>query len=151
MTKRYQREQALLLSIIHGYGMPIVRNQLGKSSQTGRPEPSSWLGQQRKNVSLLILTRNVSTNAWHAAVTDTKTVTTDFIVVGLGHSSDYFDAYASSSSYPPSSFRCLAYPHYIATSISSPFREKLTIVSMCILYTLRKYYALHRSQSPHEP
>ncbi|KAI0085421.1 HOOK-domain-containing protein [Irpex rosettiformis] len=49
MTKRYQREQALMMSIIHGYGMSLVRNQLGK--QSSRPNPSSWLGQQRKSVS----------------------------------------------------------------------------------------------------
>ena len=49
MTKRYQREQALMLSIIHGHGMDVVRGHLGKQQQ-GRPGPTSWLGQQRKNV-----------------------------------------------------------------------------------------------------
>ncbi|KAI0340691.1 HOOK-domain-containing protein [Trametopsis cervina] len=52
MTKRYQREQALMLSIIHAHGMSIARGQLGKPGQTvnGRPEPASWLGTQRKNL-----------------------------------------------------------------------------------------------------
>lgn len=52
MTKRYQREQALILSIIHGYGMDVTRGHLGKPQQ-GRPGPTSWLAQQRKNVGTL--------------------------------------------------------------------------------------------------
>ncbi len=51
MTKRYQREQALMLSIIHGYGMDNARNHLGKQPQQNRPAATSWLGQQRANVS----------------------------------------------------------------------------------------------------
>lgn len=58
MTKRYQREQALMLSIIHGYGMSIARNQLGSQTQTTRPEPTSWLGQQRRNVRNVARTRS---------------------------------------------------------------------------------------------
>lgn len=52
MAKRYQREQALMLSIIHGYGMDIARNHLGKQMQQSRAVPTSWLGQQRRNVSM---------------------------------------------------------------------------------------------------
>ena len=50
MAKRYQREQALMLSIIHGYGMDVARNHLGRQAQQNRSAPTSWLGQQRKNV-----------------------------------------------------------------------------------------------------
>ncbi|KAJ3545756.1 hypothetical protein NM688_g5588 [Phlebia brevispora] len=50
MAKRYQREQALMLSIIHGYGMDVTRNHLVKSTQQSRPAPTSWLGQQRRNL-----------------------------------------------------------------------------------------------------
>lgn len=48
MTKRYQREQALMLSIIHNHGMDVMRNHLAKQQQ--RPGPTSWLGQQRRNL-----------------------------------------------------------------------------------------------------
>ncbi|EKM55760.1 uncharacterized protein PHACADRAFT_94105 [Phanerochaete carnosa HHB-10118-sp] len=50
MTKRYQREQALMLSIIHSHGMDVARGHLAKQQRTG---PTSWLGQQRRNVSVL--------------------------------------------------------------------------------------------------
>jgi protein HOOK3 len=49
MTKRYQREQALMLSIIHSHGMDVARNHLAKQQQN-RTGPNSWLGQQRRNV-----------------------------------------------------------------------------------------------------
>ena len=58
MTKRYQREQALMLSIIHGHGMDIARGQLGKPP-LGRPGPTSWLAQQRKNVRGLLVTSSI--------------------------------------------------------------------------------------------
>lgn len=58
MTKRYQREQALMLSIIHGYGMDVTRGHLGKPQQ-GRPGPTSWLAQQRKNVGTLPIVLSV--------------------------------------------------------------------------------------------
>ncbi|KAI0811036.1 HOOK-domain-containing protein [Irpex lacteus] len=77
MTKRYQREQALMLSIIHGYGMSLVRNQLGK--QGSRPDPSSWLGQQRKNVSDRCVP--ISLNDWlreHTARADSETIKIGF-------------------------------------------------------------------------
>ncbi|KAF7796540.1 hypothetical protein EIP86_007720 [Pleurotus ostreatoroseus] len=51
MAKRYQREQALMLSIIHGYGMDVARGHMVKQTQQSRPAPASWLGQQRKNLS----------------------------------------------------------------------------------------------------
>ena len=49
-TNRYRREQALMLSVIHGMGMHTAREQLGYAKQQSRPEPTSWLKQQRQNV-----------------------------------------------------------------------------------------------------
>ncbi|TFK46031.1 hypothetical protein OE88DRAFT_1066831 [Heliocybe sulcata] len=49
-TKRYRREQELMLSAIHSLGMKTARDYLGNSSQNTRPGPTSWLGQQRKNM-----------------------------------------------------------------------------------------------------
>ncbi|KAI0646785.1 HOOK-domain-containing protein [Trametes meyenii] len=49
-TNRYRREQTLMLSIIHSQGMRTARDQLGSAKQS-RPEPTSWLKQQRQNVS----------------------------------------------------------------------------------------------------
>src|ERR1700691_3703723 len=50
-TKRYRREQELMLSAIHSLGMRTARDHLGVAQQQNRPGPTSWLGQQRKNVS----------------------------------------------------------------------------------------------------
>lgn len=52
-TKRYRREQELMLSVIQNQGMQISRGHLGESQRQGRPGPTSWLGQQRKNVSFV--------------------------------------------------------------------------------------------------
>ncbi|TFK82645.1 HOOK-domain-containing protein [Polyporus arcularius HHB13444] len=49
-TNRYRREQALMLSVIHGMGMHTAREQLGYAKQQSRPEPTSWLKQQRQNL-----------------------------------------------------------------------------------------------------
>ncbi|KAI0747833.1 HOOK-domain-containing protein [Daedaleopsis nitida] len=49
-TNRYRREQALMLSVIHGVGMHTARDQLGYAKQQSRPEPTSWLKQQRQNL-----------------------------------------------------------------------------------------------------
>lgn len=49
LKARYAREQTLMLSIIHSQGMKVVRDHLG-DPQSGRAAPTSWLGQQRKNV-----------------------------------------------------------------------------------------------------
>ncbi|KAH9951485.1 HOOK-domain-containing protein [Amylocystis lapponica] len=48
LITRYRREQTLMLSIIHTTGMKMARDHLG--SQQSRPGPTSWLGQQRKNL-----------------------------------------------------------------------------------------------------
>ncbi|KAI9509946.1 HOOK-domain-containing protein [Russula earlei] len=52
--QRYGREQELLLSAIHGLGMHAARDPFGRSRQQGRALPTSWLGQQRQNLSPLI-------------------------------------------------------------------------------------------------
>ncbi|RPD65844.1 HOOK-domain-containing protein [Lentinus tigrinus ALCF2SS1-7] len=49
-ANRYRREQALMLSVIHGMGMHTAREQLGYAKQQSRPEPTSWLKQQRQNL-----------------------------------------------------------------------------------------------------
>ncbi|KAI0637261.1 HOOK-domain-containing protein [Trametes polyzona] len=49
-TNRYRREQTLMLSVIHDMGMRTVRQQLGSAKQQSRPEPTSWLKQQRQNL-----------------------------------------------------------------------------------------------------
>ena len=51
--KRYRKEQELMLSALHDVGMPRVRDHLGAvpPKQSGHPGPTSWLAQQRKNVS----------------------------------------------------------------------------------------------------
>ncbi|EPT01820.1 hypothetical protein FOMPIDRAFT_146747 [Fomitopsis schrenkii] len=48
-TKRYAREQTLMLSIIHDIGLRNARDALGSKQQQMRG-PTSWLGQQRKNL-----------------------------------------------------------------------------------------------------
>ncbi|EMD38684.1 hypothetical protein CERSUDRAFT_123230 [Gelatoporia subvermispora B] len=50
MTTRYRREQTLMLSVIHTMGMKTARDHLGSSQSQSRPNPTSWLGQQRKNL-----------------------------------------------------------------------------------------------------
>lgn len=47
---QYHREQALLLSLIHAEGMKSVRTHMGNQSQLARPNTTSWLSTQRKNV-----------------------------------------------------------------------------------------------------
>ncbi|KAL1947543.1 hypothetical protein VTO73DRAFT_13267 [Trametes versicolor] len=49
-TNRYRREQTLTLSVIHDMSMRTVRQQLGSAKQQSRPEPTSWLKQQRQNL-----------------------------------------------------------------------------------------------------
>ena len=49
-TMCYRREQEQMLGIIHVYGMMIMRGHLGSSQAQNRPGPTSWLGQQRRNV-----------------------------------------------------------------------------------------------------
>ncbi|KAH8833493.1 hypothetical protein DL96DRAFT_440831 [Flagelloscypha sp. PMI_526] len=53
MAKRYAREQELMLTYIHNLGMVRARNSLGPTAHS-RPEPSAWLGQQRKVKSLAL-------------------------------------------------------------------------------------------------
>lgn len=47
---QFQREQTLLLSIIHADGMKTIRGHLGNQPQLARPTTTSWLATQRKNV-----------------------------------------------------------------------------------------------------
>jgi len=50
--QRYRKEQELLLGAIHSLGMHTVRDPFGRSHhQQGRALSTSWLGQQRQNVS----------------------------------------------------------------------------------------------------
>jgi len=49
-VKRYRREQQLMLSMIHSLGMRTARGHLGEPQRQTRTEPTSWLGQQRKNL-----------------------------------------------------------------------------------------------------
>ncbi|CCO29617.1 hypothetical protein BN14_03635 [Rhizoctonia solani AG-1 IB] len=46
-VQRYQQEQTLMLGIIQRQGMNVTRGHL---KQPQRAAPSSWLGQQRKNI-----------------------------------------------------------------------------------------------------
>ncbi|CAE6465817.1 unnamed protein product [Rhizoctonia solani] len=46
-VQRYQQEQTLMLGIIQRHGMNVARGHL---KQPQRAAPSSWLGQQRKNI-----------------------------------------------------------------------------------------------------
>ncbi|OCH95271.1 HOOK-domain-containing protein [Obba rivulosa] len=50
MIARYRREQTLMLSIIHTMGMKTAREHLGNQQSQSRPNPTSWLGQQRRNL-----------------------------------------------------------------------------------------------------
>ncbi|RDB21492.1 Protein Hook 3 [Hypsizygus marmoreus] len=50
-TARYRREQELMLSAIHTIGMRMARGHLGVQQHLSRPDPSSWLGVQRKMTS----------------------------------------------------------------------------------------------------
>jgi len=50
MITRYRREQALMLSVIHNAGMKTARDHLGNPQQS-RMGPTSWLPQQRRNLS----------------------------------------------------------------------------------------------------
>lgn len=45
---RYGKEQQLMLSAIHAYGLQIARTHLGDPQS--RPESTSWLLQQRRMV-----------------------------------------------------------------------------------------------------
>ncbi|KAI8998901.1 HOOK-domain-containing protein [Trametes punicea] len=49
-VNRYGREQTLMLSVIHTMSMKMAREQLGNTKQSSRPEPTSWLKQQRQNL-----------------------------------------------------------------------------------------------------
>lgn len=51
---RYRREQELLLSTIHTLGMHTARDPFGRFHQQSRVSPTSWLGQQRQNLSPLL-------------------------------------------------------------------------------------------------
>lgn len=51
--KLYRREQELMLSHLHVYGMKLAKQHLGapdKGGRSGVGGPASWLGQQRRNV-----------------------------------------------------------------------------------------------------
>lgn len=54
-TKRYRREQELMLSAIHSMGMRTARDHLGVAQKQAQPNPTSWLAIQRKNVRYLFL------------------------------------------------------------------------------------------------
>ncbi|KAH7906479.1 HOOK-domain-containing protein [Hygrophoropsis aurantiaca] len=52
--KRYQFEQELMVSALHSHGMDRLRNPMGIPLK-GRPAPTAWLGQQRKNLGQVLL------------------------------------------------------------------------------------------------
>ncbi|EGN96139.1 hypothetical protein SERLA73DRAFT_185718 [Serpula lacrymans var. lacrymans S7.3] len=49
-TQRYRREYELVLSALHRLGMERLRNPMGAPASHARAAPTSWLGQQRKNL-----------------------------------------------------------------------------------------------------
>ncbi|GBE82526.1 predicted protein [Sparassis crispa] len=53
MITRYRREQALMLGYVHNIGMKTARDHLGNQQQN-RPNPTSWLPQQRRNLGQLL-------------------------------------------------------------------------------------------------
>ncbi|KAI0028523.1 HOOK-domain-containing protein [Vararia minispora EC-137] len=48
--QRYRKEQELVLSHVHATAMAGVRDQLGRLAAPVRGVPTSWLGQQRRNL-----------------------------------------------------------------------------------------------------
>lgn len=63
--QRYKKEQELMLSHLHIFGMKLAKQHLGapdKAGRLGTGGPSSWLGQQRRNVSVLLLNHNLKLN-----------------------------------------------------------------------------------------
>jgi protein HOOK3 len=48
-TRRYRKEQELMLSALHSFGMRTARDHLGAPSQQGR-SGTSWLSLQRQKV-----------------------------------------------------------------------------------------------------
>jgi hypothetical protein len=56
--QRYRKEQELMLSHLHVFGMKLAKQHLGapdKGGRSGAAGPSSWLGQQRRNVRFYFL------------------------------------------------------------------------------------------------
>jgi hypothetical protein len=53
--RRYRREQEIMLSAFHNRSMLDLRSHLGGQQPQARPESKSWLAQQRKMVSTLII------------------------------------------------------------------------------------------------
>ncbi|KIM31999.1 hypothetical protein M408DRAFT_64288 [Serendipita vermifera MAFF 305830] len=55
--QRYRREQEAMLGHLHSYGMKVTRQHLASQQKGGTSGaaagPSSWLGQQRRNVSVI--------------------------------------------------------------------------------------------------
>jgi hypothetical protein len=49
-TRRYRREQELMLSALHSFGMKTARDHLGAPISQSRSGPTSWLAQQRNKV-----------------------------------------------------------------------------------------------------
>jgi protein HOOK3 len=49
-TRRYRKEQELMLSVLHGFGMRTARDHLGAPTQQARSGGTSWLSQQRHKV-----------------------------------------------------------------------------------------------------
>lgn len=51
MQARYDREQSLMLKMLHGLGEQRAFEHLSKQSHQGKAGPTSWLARQRVNVS----------------------------------------------------------------------------------------------------
>lgn len=52
LEKRYEFEFYHMGGVIHNTGMHRLWSSYAQPTSKGKPEPSAWLGQQRKNVSL---------------------------------------------------------------------------------------------------
>ena len=50
MEKRYQMEFYQMGGVIHHTGMLRLWSSYTQPTSKGKPEPTAWLGQQRKNV-----------------------------------------------------------------------------------------------------
>lgn len=60
MQVRYDKEQSLMLKMLHGLGEQRALEHLSKQSHQGKAGPTSWLARQRRSVSNSLLSDDVS-------------------------------------------------------------------------------------------
>lgn len=60
LEKRYQFEFYHMSGVIHHTGMLRLWSSYAQPTSKGKPDPSAWLGQQRKNVSLPMSSRRAA-------------------------------------------------------------------------------------------